>query len=186
MSIGEKIKDSRNKKGITQQELARKLNLSRSAVSNWEVGRNYPDLDSIVLLSDILGLTLDELLREDHVMVKTVSQEQRKNGKRKRILQVLVPAFLISLVAIGLLLSEVKAVSDIFTPNFYGFSEINEKQEWAPVRWSAMDGKDSTTYLNVKGLFLEKEMVSLSGNKSDLEVRVRNSKKQRGNRSIFD
>lgn len=182
MSIGEKIKNSRNKQGITQQELATKLNVSRSAVSNWEVGRNYPDLDSIVLLSDMLGLTLDELLREDAVMVKAVGQEQRKNSKRKRILLVLIPAFLISLVVIGLLISEVKIVSDIFTPNFYGFSEIDEEQEWTPVSWSTFDGKDATTYLNVKGLFLEKEIVSLTGNESNLEVRISHPK----TKEVFD
>jgi transcriptional regulator with XRE-family HTH domain len=41
------------------------LNISRSAVSSWEVGRNYPDLETIILISDLLEISLDELLRED-------------------------------------------------------------------------------------------------------------------------
>ncbi|WP_430289574.1 helix-turn-helix domain-containing protein, partial [Sporosarcina gallistercoris] len=59
MLIGDKIKEARNKKRMTQQDLADLLNISRSAISNWEVGRNYPDLDMIVQLSDILEISLN-------------------------------------------------------------------------------------------------------------------------------
>jgi transcriptional regulator with XRE-family HTH domain len=57
--IGKRIRDLRKEKNLTQQELSEKLNVSRSAVANWEGGRNYPDLDSIISLSDLLDISLD-------------------------------------------------------------------------------------------------------------------------------
>ena len=51
VAIGERIKESRKQKSLTQQELAEKLNVTRSAISNWEVGRNYPNLDLIIQIS---------------------------------------------------------------------------------------------------------------------------------------
>lgn len=74
MTIGEKIKITRNELGLTQQELAEQLNVYRSAVSNWESGRNYPDLKMIVKLSDTLDISLKKLLREDERMVKVISK----------------------------------------------------------------------------------------------------------------
>nr|WP_216697814.1 helix-turn-helix transcriptional regulator [Enterococcus innesii] len=64
MSVGEKIKNKRNEKNYTQEDLANLLHVSRSTISSWEVGRTYPDLDTVVKISDLLGITLDELLKE--------------------------------------------------------------------------------------------------------------------------
>lgn len=70
MSIGDKIKEQRLKKGWTQERLAQLLNVSRPAVSSWEVGRNYPDLETIIAISDLFGISLDKLLREDKEIKK--------------------------------------------------------------------------------------------------------------------
>ncbi|MGX7030388.1 helix-turn-helix domain-containing protein [Vagococcus zengguangii] len=79
MKIGSKIKEQRLKKGWTQEQLAGLLNVSRSAVSSWEVGRNYPDLEMIVALSDLFDISLDQMLREDTEMTKAVSKKIRMN-----------------------------------------------------------------------------------------------------------
>lgn len=74
MQIGEKIKEYRLRKELTQEQLGTLLNVSRSTISGWEVGRNYPDLRMIVTLSDLLEISLDTLLREDVSMVESVSK----------------------------------------------------------------------------------------------------------------
>lgn len=74
MKIGERIKEERLKKGLKQEELAHLLNVSRSTVSSWEVGRNYPDLTTVVAISDLFGMTLDDLLREETEMLQTNNQ----------------------------------------------------------------------------------------------------------------
>lgn len=62
MSIGEKLKLRRKKAGFTQEQVAEKMNITRQTLSNWEMGKNYPDIESIIKLSQIYQLSLDELL----------------------------------------------------------------------------------------------------------------------------
>lgn len=89
MNIGDKIKEQRLKKELTQEQLSALLNVSRSTVSSWEVGRNYPDLETIVAISDLFGISLDNLLREDAEMTKDLSKKMRRNKYYKRILLVI-------------------------------------------------------------------------------------------------
>ena len=58
--------------------LAQLLNVSRSTVSSWEVGRNYPDLETIISISDLFGISLDNLLREDTQMVKETTKKIKR------------------------------------------------------------------------------------------------------------
>ncbi|WP_053366492.1 phosphotransferase [Bacillus sp. FJAT-27245] len=62
MNIGEKLRIRRKKAGFTQEQVAEKINTTRQTLSNWEVGKNFPDIDSIIKLSQIYQLSLDELL----------------------------------------------------------------------------------------------------------------------------
>ncbi|UBM06934.1 helix-turn-helix domain-containing protein [Enterococcus mundtii] len=71
---------------MTQEELAKRLNVSRSAISNWEIGRNYPDIHTLVEISTSLGVSLDELL-ENSTMTETMidtTKEMAVNQKKKR------------------------------------------------------------------------------------------------------
>lgn len=63
MTIGRKLKQARLKKELTQENVANILNVSRTTISNWEIGRSYPDLESVVALSDLYNISLDEILR---------------------------------------------------------------------------------------------------------------------------
>lgn len=56
------LKRARLEKGFTQNDIAAKLGLSRQAVSRWENGAAYPDIDNLILLSEIYGVSVDELL----------------------------------------------------------------------------------------------------------------------------
>ncbi len=62
MNIGEKLKLRRKKAGFTQEQVAERMNITRQTLSNWEVGKNFPDIDSIIKLSHIYQLSLDEFL----------------------------------------------------------------------------------------------------------------------------
>lgn len=95
MNIGDKIKECRLKKNWTQEQLAKLLNVSRSAVSGWEVGRNYPDLDTIVSISDLFDISLDKLLREDKQMTKKVSKKNRMNKYYKIIIGIIAVIFIL-------------------------------------------------------------------------------------------
>ena len=62
IKIGENIASFRKKKGLTQDELAKIVNVSNQAVSKWEAGKCYPDIELLPELSHLFGVTIDELL----------------------------------------------------------------------------------------------------------------------------
>ena len=62
ISIGENIKRLRLEKGITQEQLAEKLNVSNAAVSKWERGGSFPDITLLFPLADYFGISVDELM----------------------------------------------------------------------------------------------------------------------------
>ena len=61
MEIGNKLKAARNEANFTQEEIAEKLGVSRQTISNWENSKSYPDIISVIKLSDIYSITLDAL-----------------------------------------------------------------------------------------------------------------------------
>lgn len=78
MKIGEKIKDLRKERNITQEKLAEYLNISCQAVSKWENGTAAPDLQLIVPLANFFGVSTDELLGKKDEIMQTDLEEYRK------------------------------------------------------------------------------------------------------------
>ena len=76
MEFNEKLLELRKQKGLTQEELANALYVSRTAISKWESGRGYPSIDSLKTLSDFFEITLDDLLSADKVL--TLAKEDSK------------------------------------------------------------------------------------------------------------
>jgi Predicted transcriptional regulators len=72
------LKAGRQEKNWSQEELAEKLFVSRQSVSKWENGQNYPSIETIIKISDLFGVTIDELLRSDQALTQKVI----KDGKR--------------------------------------------------------------------------------------------------------
>lgn len=73
MNIGNEIKTRRTELNLTQEDLAKRLNVSRTASSKWEQQRNYPDIELLVAISDILNISLDKLLRGDSEIIKELN-----------------------------------------------------------------------------------------------------------------
>ena len=61
MTLAEKILSLRTARGMSQDDLAEKLEISRQSVSKWETAQSTPDLDKIIRLADLFGCTIDEL-----------------------------------------------------------------------------------------------------------------------------
>lgn len=64
MTLAEKILSLRTERGMSQDDLAEKLEVSRQSVSKWETGQSTPDLDKIIRLADLFGVSVDELVRD--------------------------------------------------------------------------------------------------------------------------
>ncbi len=75
MKLSGQIKKHRDELGLSQEELAEKIFVTRQSVSNWENGKTYPDLQSLLRLSDLFGLSLDELIKGD---IETMKDEINK------------------------------------------------------------------------------------------------------------
>lgn len=77
MEIGSKLKNARNEKGITQEQVAELLGVSRQTISNWENNKSYPDIISVIKMSDIYFISLDHLLKEEKSMKQTYQSRGR-------------------------------------------------------------------------------------------------------------
>lgn len=71
MEIGSKIRNARNASGFTQEKAAEALGVTRQTISNWENNKSYPDIISVVRMSDLYSISLDSLLKEDKDMKST-------------------------------------------------------------------------------------------------------------------
>lgn len=85
MEFNEKLQELRKQKGMTQEELAEKLYVSRTAVSKWESGRGYPNLESLKAISQFFHVSLDDLL-SSNALLTIAEAENRQNQRRTRTL----------------------------------------------------------------------------------------------------
>jgi transcriptional regulator with XRE-family HTH domain len=76
MEFNEKLQELRKQKGLTQEELAQALFVSRTAISKWESGRGYPNIDSLKAIGKFFGVTVDELLSGEELL--TIAEEDTK------------------------------------------------------------------------------------------------------------
>lgn len=82
MSLGEKIVELRKKRGLSQEDLAITLGVSRQAVSKWETGDSTPDTDKIVLLAEYFSVTTDWLLRDIQPPEATASTDAHMSAEQ--------------------------------------------------------------------------------------------------------
>ena len=80
MEFNEKLQDLRKNKGLTQEELAETLYVSRTAISKWESGRGYPSIDSLKEIAKYFSVTIDELLSSDEVL--SIAEEDNKQKEK--------------------------------------------------------------------------------------------------------
>ena len=81
MEFHEKLQELRKRKGLTQEELAEYLYVSRTAISKWEQGRGYPSLDSLREISQFFSVSIDELLSGD-VLISIAEKDNKAKVKR--------------------------------------------------------------------------------------------------------
>ena len=79
MGFNVKLQELRKRKGLTQEELAAALYVSRTAISKWESGRGYPNIDSLKAIAKYFSVTIDELLASDEVL--TIAEEDNKEKR---------------------------------------------------------------------------------------------------------
>lgn len=81
MEFNEKLQELRKKKGLTQEELAEALYVSRAAVSKWESGRGYPNIDSLKAVANYFSVSIDELLSPEEAL--DIAEEDSRQRERR-------------------------------------------------------------------------------------------------------
>lgn len=149
MNIGKSIRRIRTENNMSQEEFAKIFFVTRQTVSNWENEKSYPDLNTIVKISDRFGISLDRLLKEDEEMVKDISEKTAIGIKWNKIRRIV---FIITSIVIAgaILLLTIENViwhirKDKLERHFnnavssLGFVESDE-------RYYIMNGNDGVSY----------------------------------------
>lgn len=89
MEIGNKILNARKNIGLTQNELAERLGVSRQSVSNWENNHAYPDIISVINISDICEISLDSLLKDDEKMLHHLEESTNVVKTKSKLIKIL-------------------------------------------------------------------------------------------------
>jgi transcriptional regulator with XRE-family HTH domain len=93
MDIGTKLKNARVRNVMTQEKVAEEIGVSRQTISNWENSKSYPDIISVINLSDLYSVSLDELLKGDSNMVEFLDESTNNVKSRQgfsKLIQVMV------------------------------------------------------------------------------------------------
>lgn len=104
LEIGKTIKQHRTELGWSQEVLAEKAYVSRQTVSNWETEKSYPDVHSLLILSDLFGVSLDELIKGDVAVMK--EQVKSKDVRTFKKLQLIGGLGILLLIVTGMPLLE--------------------------------------------------------------------------------
>ena len=101
MEIGQKLKNARIQSGMTQENVAEKLNVSRQTISNWENEKSYPDIINIIELSNLYSISLDVLLKGDEKMMKHLEESTNVVKSNKKMIW----AIMVNIMVVVLLIT---------------------------------------------------------------------------------
>lgn len=121
MEFNEKLQELRKSRGLTQEELAEALFVSRTAVSKWESGRGYPSIDSLKEISKYFSVTIDELLTGEK-LISIAERENKYNIQRIcDLLTGLVDLFSFILIVLPLYPNPINGY--IYSVNLFDYTE---------------------------------------------------------------
>lgn len=100
MTVGDKLLDLRKKKGLSQEEVANLLNVSRQTISKWETGESKPDFDKIVPICNLYEISTNYLLTDEVIEEKQVEEKSVKNNSSAKNIAIAVSLYISSVVFI--------------------------------------------------------------------------------------
>lgn len=114
MLFGERLQQKRADLGLTQQNIADKMHVSRQTISSWERGNSYPDINSLIKLSDYYQVSLDILLKEDTAIQQYLDQKTIRRSLRP----ILITLLLIDIIYLALLILDKMNIIYLGDPTF--------------------------------------------------------------------
>lgn len=143
MNIAMTILKIRKDKKMTQEDFAKLFNVTRQTVSNWENEKSYPDLQTLIKISDMFEISLDTLMKGDKTMVKKFDKELLQSKLIKNILKVTLIVFSVSIIAYG-----------VYTALWYNNKKVCEENFYSTLKELGYeyDEKSKFNILNYKGI----------------------------------
>lgn len=102
MEIGKKLKEARLNRDLTQEVIAEKLNVSRQTISNWENEKSYPDIISVIELSNLYSISLDDLLKGDDEMMEHLQESTNVVKSNQKLLRAIILNIIVVILLITL------------------------------------------------------------------------------------
>ncbi|MBQ3534614.1 MAG: helix-turn-helix transcriptional regulator [Clostridia bacterium] len=131
MEFCEKLQELRKSRGLTQEELAEALYVSRTAVSKWESGRGYPSIDSLKELSSYFSVTIDDLLSGEKLI--SIAQKENRSSLRKLCDTLVGVTDLFAILLIVLPLYPKTVDGYVYSVNLWNYAEtspLNQLVYW--------------------------------------------------------
>lgn len=131
MEFGEKLQELRKSRGLTQEELAEALYVSRTAVSKWESGRGYPSIDSLKEISKYFSVTIDDLLSGEKLIC--IAERENKSNIRTICDMLFGMMDLVSFILIVLPLYPRTVDGYVYSVNLFSYTEttmLNRTVYW--------------------------------------------------------
>ena len=129
MEFHNKLYNLRKQKGLSQEELANRLNVSRQTISKWEVGDATPDMEKLIAISDMFGISLDELVMDKvpDQMGETLSKSETVSQLKENVFtdgnkKMLKKGVKIAAIMFGVILL-IDVISMIIYVSLYGFPQ---------------------------------------------------------------
>ena len=161
MEFNEKLYYLRKQHSLTQEQLAEKLYVSRTAVSKWEQGKGYPSIESLKSISKLFDITIDELLSSDELIAAAETENHANLKKVYTTIIGLLDVFAIAFILLPLYGNVVDGV--IYPVNLYTFTSLNVIIRIA--YWAVFLVLIATGILELVFVRLDKEEWSIIGEK---------------------
>ena len=108
MDIGSMLKTARSEAGMTQEKAAEALGVSRQTISNWETGKTYPDIFSVIRMSDLYSISLDHLLKEETSMKESYAEYLKQStdtvASKERLAKIILVCAVFGIWALSVML----------------------------------------------------------------------------------
>ncbi|MCI5697985.1 MAG: helix-turn-helix domain-containing protein [Clostridiales bacterium] len=96
MNIGVKLKEARLQAGLTQEDVAEEIRVTRQTISNWETEKSFPDIVNVIKLSALYNISLDKLLKEDEKMIEHLEKSTNiVKSNQKLIIAIIANAMML-------------------------------------------------------------------------------------------
>lgn len=179
MKFEEKLIKLRKEKALSQEELGEKLNVTRQTISKWELGQSKPDMDKMKDMSNLFGVSLEELTN-DEIELK---EKKIKNDENKRII-IIVLIIVASLIVLGMII-KVVFVGKIFNHVMKGSDTVqglfNETYDMMKEQTNNMPDESSTKDLYNKGIGIFNDTLDLIQDQINEEKKKNQDKKESNN-----